>query len=441
ILFQLDDEAALTSANSKDHSSVILIEDISLDWIVTLGCTFDIHTSFFFRYLTSSQGPSPWKAVFGNAVSDHKRPTRFNHPKHINLGQVYRGPSMFSYHIDGVFQLGQSDQMRSCPRFRAGTSIIHRRIENHALFGWEAATRMSYCQINENLYLFLVDGSIKMDPLDNRPIAMPTLHFPVSNSRGGLVLPALFDDKHYSLFETLKQFFSHAWHFDVLTGKKASAETFMYVLVASTWLANLRATDQKLKRVAFADIRRPNIKLNDQLHDFRELLALFQTQVSSAKNWMPGSVRAELEETRHHLHADSYVGFPDSTFDSILAETEAAGRFLMDTFQLLMSSISVLDSETSIRQARSGQKLTQLASIFIPLSLVTGIFGMNIKEINDSPLSIWVVVVTVVITVLCTIGVFRYLDQREKQSSKNKSLLSKIFSFEFGTERSFEVSG
>ncbi|KAK6857276.1 hypothetical protein PG995_007463 [Apiospora arundinis] len=263
---------------------------------------------------------------------------------------------------------------------------------------------------------------------------MPVLHFPVSTSRGGLVLPALFRLEQFSLLESLKVFFSHAWHFNTLTRSNpmtkdaVSTETMIYLLVASTWLTNLRELDRRLKRVAFGEIRRPNIKMNDQLHDIRELLAQLQAHVSNAKQWMPESIRDELEENKV-----TNISFPDSTFDKILTESEAAGRFLMDTFQLLMSSISVLDSETSIRQARSGQKLTQLASIFIPLSLVTGIFGMNIKEINDSPLSIWVVVVTVVITVLCTIGVFRYLDQREKQSSKNKSLLSRILSFEFGT--------
>lgn len=273
-----------------------------------------------------------------------------------------------------------------------------------------------------------MDAPITTESVDDRPSSMPVLHFPVSTSRGGLVLPPLFPLGQFSLLGSLKVFFSHAWHFNALTGDAVSTETMIYLLVASTWLTNLRALDRRLKRVAFGEIRRPNIKMNDKFHEIRELIAQLQAHVSNAKQSMPESIRHELGKNRV-----TNTSFPDSTFDKILTESGAAGRFLMDTFQLLMSSISVLDSETSIRQARSGQKLTQLASIFIPLSLVTGIFGMNTKEINDSPLSIWVVVVTVVITVMCTIGVFRFLDQREKQSSKNKSLLSRIFSFEIGT--------
>lgn len=143
---------------------------------------------------------------------------------------------------------------------------------------------------------------------------MPTLHLPVSTSRGGLVLPALFYHEQNSLSEILKQFFSHAWHFNVLRGE-VSAETIVYLLVASTWLTNMRALNQKLKHVAFSDIRRPNIKTNDQLHDIRELLAQFQTQVSNAKQWMPDSVRAELDP--HNLKT-GHVTFPGSTFDEVL---------------------------------------------------------------------------------------------------------------------------
>ena len=34
--------------------------------------------------------------------------------------------------------------------------------------------------------------------------------------------------------------------------------------------------------------------------------------------------------------------------------------------------------------------ITALAFFYVPLSFVTGIFGMNVKEINGSPLSLWV---------------------------------------------------
>lgn len=138
---QLDDGAVLESADGTHGTSIILLEDINLDWIAFLGSTLSIDVTFFCAYLAGLQGSSPWKAVFGNAVMDHKRPTRLHHGR----------PSMMSHHIDGVFQLGQPDQMRSTPRIRGNTNVFNRRVENHAPFGWEAATRISFCKVNESL--------------------------------------------------------------------------------------------------------------------------------------------------------------------------------------------------------------------------------------------------------------------------------------------------
>lgn len=72
----------------------------------------------------------------------------------------------------------------------------------------------------------------------------------------------------------------------------------------------------------------------------------------------------------------------------------------METFQILMSSISVRDSQLSIEQSQRATRLTQLAFIYVPLSFVTGIFGMNVQEISATGLSIWVCFVTLAIIVI-----------------------------------------
>lgn len=47
-------------------------------------------------------------------------------------------------------------------------------------------------------------------------------------------------------------------------------------------------------------------------------------------------------------------------------------------FQGLMSTMSMVESQKAIAQAEVISKLTSLAFFFIPLTFVTGIFGMNI---------------------------------------------------------------
>ena len=92
--------------------------------------------------------------------------------------------------------------------------------------------------------------------------------------------------------------------------------------------------------------------------------------------------------------------------------------FLMETFQLLMSSISVRDSQLSIEQSQRAARLTQLAFIYAPLSFVAGIFGMNVREINATGLSIWVFFVTLAIVVVLTVGIFGFFRTRGNKRKK-----------------------
>jgi len=51
--------------------------------------------------------------------------------------------------------------------------------------------------------------------------------------------------------------------------------------------------------------------------------------------------------------------------------------------QMLIMSLQVEDGKLMKRQAKWTVVLAILATIYLPLTLVTGIFGMNIREIND----------------------------------------------------------
>ena len=80
-------------------------------------------------------------------------------------------------------------------------------------------------------------------------------------------------------------------------------------------------------------------------------------------------------------------------------------KFLMDSFTLLMSSISVMEAGSIKEQAQQGQMITRLACLYVPLSFVTGIFGMNVKEINGSSLPMWVPVAAFLVVGACTFGI------------------------------------
>jgi Mg2+ and Co2+ transporter CorA len=61
----------------------------------------------------------------------------------------------------------------------------------------------------------------------------------------------------------------------------------------------------------------------------------------------------------------------------------------------LLSTISILESQKSIEQSQQVNKLTRLAFFYVPLSFISSVFGMNVKEIQANP-SIWVFFVTAI---------------------------------------------
>jgi Mg2+ and Co2+ transporter CorA len=128
--------------------------------------------------------------------------------------------------------------------------------------------------------------------------------------------------------------------------------------------------------------------------------------VTKTLKWIPPLVNAELEAIKECLSAAKYIGYPDAILQDVLQSTAALQRFLMDTFHLLLSSLSIQEAEASKKHAHRGNMLTQLAFTYVPLSFVTGIFGMNVKEINGSPLSIWTSVVALIVTSAFTATMF-----------------------------------
>jgi Mg2+ and Co2+ transporter CorA len=91
-------------------------------------------------------------------------------------------------------------------------------------------------------------------------------------------------------------------------------------------------------------------------------------------------------------------------------------KFLMDSFTLLMSSISVIEAGSIKEQAQQGQMITRLAFLYVPLSFVTSIFSMNVREINGSLVLVWMPVATFLVVSICTLAIS--ILSRWKQSSK-----------------------
>lgn len=70
-------------------------------------------------------------------------------------------------------------------------------------------------------------------------------------------------------------------------------------------------------------------------------------------------------------------------FSGLIDEFRSKRRMILEhcesTFTMLMTTMSLMESEKAINEAEEVTKLTQLAFFFIPLTFVAGIFGMNLR--------------------------------------------------------------
>ena len=103
------------------------------------------------------------------------------------------------------------------------------------------------------------------------------------------------------------------------------------------------------------------------------------------------------------LHATApYNQTPDSpSYRRLLeycTEVQAEGHRLIQAIQqktqLDIGIWSIKESRRSIEEAVAVKKLTQLAFMFIPLSFVTSVFGMNIVEITGTGAKLWTFLAT-----------------------------------------------
>jgi Mg2+ and Co2+ transporter CorA len=85
------------------------------------------------------------------------------------------------------------------------------------------------------------------------------------------------------------------------------------------------------------------------------------------------------------------------------------------------------------KQAQRATLLTVLAVIYLPLTLVTGIFGMNIKPIDSATTELWVCFIGLATIVSITAaGFFGYRywrrrhDMREAEARKQENKMYKL---------------
>lgn len=232
------------------------------------------------------------------------------------------------------------------------------------------------------------------------------LRLSYSTDRVGLSLPYLLDSerKTFDMLEFLEKALKHTWPRECLfvktetrTGLKSAVRPhpLLYVLADFAWTHNLRLLDTDIKRVSFDNIQSPHMDIATKLHGLREDLAYLRAEVGHMIRFTPPALVRYYNSGSEEDHPYRPREDPVNSSQRIADDAAVLEQFLTDSLNLLIASIALRDSQRA-------DMLTWLAAVYVPLSFVTGIFGMNLRELNDSTLPVWVCLEVLGVVLLVT---------------------------------------
>lgn len=249
-----------------------------------------------------------------------------------------------------------------------------------------------------------------------------SLRFPYSVNRGGLiVLPNASEQQ--SLFDTLDNIFcQHPWHLDfVLAGPRIfPGVPILYLISCSVLQTNLKELERSLFQISYIELANPDWRLTGRLHDLRRRLAQLRAVVAETSEYEPSSVEEffRAHQAQDCLRVDISHGYefyrtPRQRLSSLSQRADFLYGLAVESFNILLGTVAVLGSEESrkqteesLKQTRQSILLTILATVYLPLSLATGIFGMNLSEMVGQGPRVWTFVVTTVALTCATVMVF-----------------------------------
>ncbi|KAM3467507.1 hypothetical protein NHJ6243_000128 [Beauveria neobassiana] len=130
---------------------------------------------------------------------------------------------------------------------------------------------------------------------------------------------------------------------------------------------------------------------------FSQLVESFGNSVRQNLSWLRCSLQ-ELSEWAVHLQTTSTkAASSSSSSDAAIAEelemliqdVQALQRRAESTLNVLASSMGLSQSSLVIDQTSGINKLTELAFFFVPLSFITSVFSMQVKELTSAPPRMW----------------------------------------------------
>lgn len=118
-----------------------------------------------------------------------------------------------------------------------------------------------------------------------------------------------------------------------------------------------------------------------EVADWQSLLAIWRSRLLQTYLDLEGT-KFRIEELRTTLPVIHERIFSFS-YPQLLSQCILLQERTERTFQALMSSMSVLESQNALKQGSGIQKLTELDFMFVPISFVAAYFGMEVQVFDN----------------------------------------------------------
>lgn len=145
------------------------------------------------------------------------------------------------------------------------------------------------------------------------------------------------------------------------------------------------------------------------------------------KHWMLTQMLRAFESPFYYGESEEITSYLDMMYNEREQEASELTPILNEISQLIFAQISLElssammeDSKMSIKNGERGTQLTLLAAIYLPLTLATGIFGMNIKEINDGAPQFWWVIIISALLAIPSAVVIAYIFYKSRKDKNDE---------------------
>ena len=146
-------------------------------------------------------------------------------------------------------------------------------------------------------------------------------------------------------------------------------------------------TDEQQMELALSTLISIKTLIDEHKQRFKETIAFLKSRGALCHdNSVSGSIapQSTSQEGLTLLHVD---------FEELLDRAENIGSFCVESMSLVMNRAMLKESRKAVERADDQKRLTVLAYLFLPLSLVSSIFGMNVTQLGTGSAEIWLAVV------------------------------------------------